>query len=108
MNLAKDSIRRVGRYFALQYIADQHGALVRMSWSWKRSRIAIGKGWKFMLRLLRCVRHDAHYARKLGRDGTDVSFEDLLVAWEELLREGSAVLGERLLAVRFREIIDAF
>ena len=37
MDLAKDSIRRGGRYFALQYLSDQRGALRRISWSWRRS-----------------------------------------------------------------------
>lgn len=66
MRLSKQDIRRVASYFALQYLANQGRALVRISWSWKRSRISIGKGWKFMLRMSRLVRYDVHYARKQG------------------------------------------
>ncbi len=108
MNLGNNSIRRVGRYFALQYLADQRGALVRMSWSWKRARVAIGKGWKFMVRMLRLVRHDVHYAYKFDREMPDVTFQDLLVSWEEVLTEGSTVIGGRLLEVRERQIVELF
>jgi hypothetical protein len=108
MNLAKDSIRRVGRYFALQYLADQRGALVRMSWSWKRSKFAIGKGWKYMLRALRFARYNVNQARKRGREVNEVNFPDLLVAWEELLSEGVALFGSTLFIVRNREITDVF
>jgi len=107
MNLGKDSIRRVGRYFALQYLSDQRGALVRMSWSWKRSRFAIGKAWAFMIREF----------RKRSRESTwcgtnpglvDVSFADLLVAWEKLLSRGWCLLGETIFCVQKRNIIELF
>jgi hypothetical protein len=79
-----------------------------MSWSWKRSRLAIGKGWKFMLRALRFARYNVNQVRKRGRDVSDVSFQNLLVAWEELLSEGSTVFGETLFVVRDREIVELF
>lgn len=107
MNLEKDSIRRVGRYFALQYLADQRGALVRMSWSWKRSKFALGKAWAFMLKAYRAR---STFATWTGTNpgGVEVSFQDLLHAWEELLTDGCCVLGETLFIVRDREVVELF
>jgi hypothetical protein len=86
MNLAKDSICRVGRYFALQYLSDQHGALVRMSWSWKRSRFAIGKAWSLLVReFLSRAKHACGLP--------DSKFPELLVAWEKLLEFGWCRFG---------------
>jgi|GEM_PF-4976936 len=107
MNLAKDSIRRVGRYFALQYLSDQRGALVRMSWSWKRSRFAIGKAWAFMLKAYKARSKFSTWCG-VNPGLVDVTFPDLLVAWEELLSEGTTVFGEKLFSVRDREIVDLF
>ena len=53
MRLSKEDIRRVGRYFAVQYLSDQRSALKRISWSWKRSRFALGKTWSFMVKQFR-------------------------------------------------------
>lgn len=53
MRLSKEDIRRVGRYFAVQCLSDQRGALKRISWSWRRSRFALGKTWSFMVKQFR-------------------------------------------------------
>jgi hypothetical protein len=86
MHLAKDSIRRVGRYFALQYLSDQRGALIRMSWSWKRSRFAIGKAWSLLIREF--VSRTKHVGGL-----PDSTFPELLVAWEKLLEFGWCRFG---------------
>ena len=44
----------------------------------------------------------------MEHDASDVTFNDRLVAWEELLSEVSVVFGARLIAVRLREIVDVF
>jgi hypothetical protein len=107
MDRGKDSIGRVGRYFALQYLADQRGALVRISWSWKRSRFAIGKAWAFMVKAYRARSKFATWSG-VNPGLVDVTFDDLLVAWQELLSEGTTVLGETLFSVRNREIVELF
>jgi hypothetical protein len=106
MNLAKDSIRRVGRYFALQYLADQRGALVRMSWSWRRARFAIGKGWKFMCRALWQINRERQ-ARD-WRDQPDLPFSDLLIASENLLTRGWCVLGSSIFVSQDRQVMELF
>src|SRR5262245_15143600 len=108
MNLSKQSIKNVGRYFALQYLSDQRGALRRVSWSWRRSRFAIGKGWTFMKRAFRFVRYNDNQARKCDGGVGEVTFQDLLVAWEELLSVGSCILGSVLFAVEDREVRELF
>jgi hypothetical protein len=86
MNLAKESIRRVGRYFALQYLSDQRGALVRMSWSWQRSRFAIGKAWSLLV-------SEFHSRSKWNCGLPDSTFQELLAAWEKLLELGWCRFG---------------
>jgi hypothetical protein len=107
MNLAKDSIRRVARYFAVQYLADQKNALVRMAWSWRRSRFAIGKAWKFMCRSLwRLNRERQALDWKLPRE--EIPFSELLDAWEKLLSVGWCHLGGVLFCVEGREVRELF
>jgi hypothetical protein len=107
MNLAKDSIRRVARYFAVQYLADQEDALVRMSWSWRRSRFAIGKAWKFLCRAFWKINRQ-RAARDWRDPQPDLSFSDLLIAWEELLSRGWCSLGGILFCVENRELRELF
>lgn len=107
MNLAKQDIRRVGRYFALQYLADQRGALVRMSWSWKRARFAIGKTWAFMVKQFRLRSQESTWCG-VNPGLVDVTFADLLVSWEELLSRGWCILGETLFCVQGREVKELF
>lgn len=107
MGLEKHDIRSVGRYFALQYLADQRGALVRMSWSWRRSRFAIGKAWKFMCRSLRRINHERQ-ALDWRNPREEVSFSELLIAWEKLLSVGWCTLGEVLFCVEGREVCELF
>jgi hypothetical protein len=98
MNLAKDSIRRVGRYFALQYLSDQRGALIRMSWSWQRSRFALGKGWSLLVSEFR--------SRSKWKAGLpDSTFGELLVAWEKLLEFGWCRSGANTYCVVDRVVV---
>jgi hypothetical protein len=107
MGLEKKDIRTVSRYFALQYLANQGDALVRMSWSWRRARFAIGKGWKFMWRALRRINR-RRQAQDWRYPCDDVPFSELLIAWEELLSVGSCTLGSVLFVVENREIEELF
>ncbi len=93
MDLSKQSIKNVGRYFALQYLSDQRGALRRVSWSWRRSRFAIGKGWNFMKRAFRFVRYNANQVRKGDSTVSEVTFQDLLIAWGRDCFEGVYVVS---------------
>ncbi len=108
MNLGKDSIRRVGRYFALQYLADQRGALVRMSWSWRRSKFAIGKAWAFMVKVFRRGKRIRVSWTESEEPFRDTTFPELLAAWEELLVDGVCVFGQKLFAVHERQVVELF
>ena len=107
MNLGKDSIRRVGRYFALQCLSDQRGALVRMSWSWKRSRFAISKAWAFMLKAYKARSTSSTWCG-INPGLVDISFSDFLAAWENLLSRGWCVLGSTIFVSKDREVIELF
>jgi hypothetical protein len=107
MGLEKKDIRTVSRYFALQYLANQGDALVRMSWSWRRSRFAIGKGWKFMCRALRRI-NQKRQSLDWREPMSDVPFRDLLLAWEELLSRGWCLLGDVMFSVEDREVTELF
>jgi hypothetical protein len=107
MNLSKDDIRRIGRYFALQYLADQRGALVRMSWSWRRSRFAIGKSWKTLCRSWRQI-NKLRDARSWKYDEPELPFSELLIAWEDLLTRGWCQLGGILFCAEGREVQELF
>jgi hypothetical protein len=107
MNLSKEDIRRVGRYFALQYLADQGDALIRMSWSWKRSRFALGKTWIFMVKEFRRRNRESTWCG-VNPGVVELTFADLLVAWEELLSRGWCILGEALFSVHEREVKQLF
>jgi hypothetical protein len=106
MGLSKRNIRAVARYFSIQYLAGQ-SALVRMSWSWRRSRFAIGKAWKFMCRSWRQI-NKRRQAQDWRNPCDDVPFSEVLIAWEELLSVGSCTLGSILFVVENREIEELF
>jgi len=107
MGLSRADVRFVGRYFAVQYLADQRGALVRMSWSWWRSRVALARGWETLKRL---GRERSDVATWCGRNPglVEATWSDIISAWESILREGQAVLGDTLLIVRGRDVVEAF
>jgi hypothetical protein len=106
MNLSKRDIRRVGRYFATQYLSGQ-SALKRISWSWKRSRFALGKTWSFMVKQFRLRSKESSWCG-VNPGLTDVTFQDLLVAWEKLLGHGWCILGSTLFCVQGREVKELF
>jgi len=107
MAVSKKDIKCVGRYFALQYLSDQGGALVRMSWSWWRSRVALARGWEALKAAAR-KRSEASTWCGCNPDFETVTIEDLVRAWEALLREGTAVLGETCFTVMGRDVVEVF
>ena len=107
MGLKRSDIRAVSRYFALQYLADQRGALVRASWSWRRSRVAMGKAWDD-LKGHASVTFEDDKARWGRRREFMFCLEEVLAAWEGLLLDGQAMLGETLLEARERRVVAVF
>jgi hypothetical protein len=107
MRVDRKDIRCVGRYFALQYLADQRGALVRMSWSWWRSRVALARGWESLKRLASVSFLDDTSKWGWRREYVHTMAE-VVAAWEHLLSSGGAMLGETLLEVRGRDVVEVF
>jgi heme-degrading monooxygenase HmoA len=105
MRCTKKDIQSVGGYFALQYLSDQRGALVRMSWSWWRSRVALSRGWETLKKMGR-VRSEASVWCGCSPTLYSVSMADVILAWESLLRSGEAMLGETLLIVKGRQVVE--
>jgi hypothetical protein len=93
MNLSTTDIRRVGRYFALQYLSDQRGALVRMSYSWRRGEVALGKSWEYFKSEWR--KKFSVYSTWCGLNPSTVSvtWYEFLDAWGELLLTGRTELA---------------
>lgn len=108
MNLSVQDIRAVGRYFALQYLSDQRGALVRMSYSWRRGEVALGKSWEFFKREWR--KKFSTFATWVGLNPStvSVSWYEFLDAWGDLLLSGRAELGGFLYVVWAGEVQEAF
>jgi len=107
MGLARKDVRAVGRYFAIQYLADQRGALVRASWSWRRSRLAIGKAWEDLKRHASETYQD-DTAKWGWRRQFLYTLEEVLQAWDAILRDGQGMLGEKLLEARGRRVVEVF
>jgi hypothetical protein len=82
----KNSIRNVARYFISQYLGGQ-SAVVRVSWSWWRSRVAIGKAWVSFKRLFGQGDFSNPWAG-LNWRVREVSRLDKLKAWDEFLLKG--------------------
>lgn len=91
MGRSGNSVQRVARYIVSQYLAGQKAsALVRASWSWWRSRVSIGRAWRFMKREMRDVTTSGiswtGFDRSLPRSA-------IIETWNEVLRKGSCVIA---------------
>jgi hypothetical protein len=82
----KNSIRNVARYFVGQYLGGQ-SAIKRVSWSWWRSRVAIGKAWSQFKKILGEGDFSNPWAGLHWRV-RQISKWNKFKAWEELLSEG--------------------
>lgn len=97
---------RLSRYMVAQYCGSQSG-FVRFSYSWWRCELALAKCWEALKKQAR-ARSDV--STWCGRNPglVTVTFVDLLSAWEALLREGAALLGDAFFIIRRRELVEAF
>lgn len=96
MGLSATDIKKVGRYFAIQYLATQEACKTRLSWSWRRGSIPIGRCWKFFLdEFRRAGGRYSSWHRWAGRSVSlvDVTFGDLLKAWGHFLNFGWCCFG---------------
>jgi hypothetical protein len=99
----KSSIKRVSRYMACQYLADQD-QLERMSWSWWRSKVAIGKAWEMFSHEVGRAMYDVYTWIGGNPIGKTVERWEKFRAWEKLLTEGWCILGRGHFFVSNRSI----
>jgi hypothetical protein len=100
MGKSKNDVKWVGKYFVSQYLAGQK-LIVRISWSWWRARVAIVKAWKFMCREYR-KRSEIYTWSGLNAGCVTLDFKQLLIAWDDLLRQGFCVMGDKFYIVNHR------
>ncbi|MGA2466201.1 MAG: hypothetical protein ABSH06_17850 [Thermodesulfobacteriota bacterium] len=106
MKKNKKSVKKVGSYFTIQYFAGQ-SSLVRISWSWWRARLAIGKGWSF---LKSQMMKGFETLTWLGRSQFDrtITYFDMLRAWDEILAKGWCVVGNAVIFISGRSLDIGF
>jgi hypothetical protein len=69
--------------------------------------VAIARGWEKLKKEFR-RRNDAATWTGCNPELQAVTFSDLLNAWENLLRDGTAMLGETMFEVQGREVVEVF
>ena len=101
-NRKKDA-KRTSKYMVTQYCVEQN-AFKRLSWSWWRLPVAMSRAWETLKRLGRETYGEwPHvYCRYT------FTMAELIAAWEHLLESGGAVLGDTLLAIRGRDLVEVF
>jgi hypothetical protein len=87
----KSNVKRIGRYCVQQYLAGQ-SAIVRVSWSWWRSAICLGKSFK---EFYQECRKGFEAARMAGISPftEDLTYGKMLGGWTKLLEQGYWYFG---------------
>lgn len=102
--------KNAARYLAAQYLAGQDGtALVRMSYSWKKCKLSLGRGWSSFRRLVADRCPVLWYERMYGRDVPVrdlLPMGDIVAAWRDLIQFGWCTCGGLVYLVRDREIVQ--
>jgi hypothetical protein len=106
VGLTRDDQRKLTRYIVTQYCSDQRG-LQRLSWSWWALPVALARGWESMKRLA-SVSYRDDSAKWGWRREYVFPMSVVVVAWEHLLESGEAFLGDTLLALSGRDVVEIF
>jgi hypothetical protein len=97
------NVTRVSRYFVGQYLANQD-AIKRVSWSWRRSRLPLGKAWLYMKReFLGSKDYSSPWG--FGIRPAILTKEELLKVWDQLLATGSCTVGKVRYFIKERTIV---
>lgn len=105
----KGSMSRIGGYLVEQYLAGQ-GAIVRVSWSWWRSGLAIGKAFKDYY--MECKQNN--YGRmimgmsKLEDYKYYIDYKKMMEGWNCLLERGSCQFNNLLFMITDKGIDFAY
>ena len=97
--------RKKAAWYMAQYTSDQHGKLRHISWSWWDLPIALAAGWETLKRLASESYQDEgfHWHREFV-----YTMAEVVAAWEHLLESGGAMLGDTVLEVRGRNVVEVF
>ena len=94
MDSKDGDLKRVSRYFCSQYLAGQ-SSITRVSWSWWRDGLAIGKAWDFYRKQLRKFSEIYSWVG-LNVSGEVVTFKRMIEGWNKILIEGWAIVGRMI------------
>ena len=102
---ARGSITKemAARYMA-QYVSDQDEKLQHTSWAWWALPVNLGEGWQTLKKVAREL-SEKPCVTAGGLEFQTVTKDDLVHAWEALLRHGAAALGEIVLTVVDRQVV---
>lgn len=92
----------ISRYFVSHYVAGQ-SQLKRMSWSWWRSKVAIGKAWEFYKKQVRQF-SEIYTWIGLNQNTVSVAYWGLLKGWREILTKGWCTLGDAIFFINNRQL----
>ena len=92
MTMEGHHFKRVGRYLVQQYLAGQ-SAIARISWSWWRGSLRIGKGWRSFQWLCRHVANRLLWKAE-SQGGDWVSYGEKIAGWTVLLLTGKWKWGK--------------
>lgn len=100
------STRNVAKYLVSQYLGGQC-ALIRVSWSWKRARLSIGKAWCSFRREWRRGEHINPFK---GMTGWCMKFSrhDMFDTWDKILRLGECSIGVAVFTIFERSVRVAY
>ena len=80
---------RVGSYLVTQYLAGEHheSLIVRVSYSWWRNRLPLGRGWLAVWRFCRSS-FQSYYDQKSSPFRSPLTMQELVHGWADLLTSG--------------------
>jgi hypothetical protein len=96
---------RVGKYMVTQYCANQRG-FEHLSYSWWSLPFSLARGWETVKALASVCFWDDERFR--WRREYVLPMSQVISAWEHLLDSGSCILGEMLLEVQGRNVVEVF
>lgn len=96
------SHKNIGRYIVTHYLGDQ-SQLKNMSYSWWRSKFAIGKAWEFYKRHARKFSDLSTYVG-FNQNIITVTYREMLKGWHQVLTQGYTILGSAVFFINNRQL----
>jgi hypothetical protein len=103
LRVGNRNVKRVSQYLVSQYLANQE-AIIRVSWSWRRSRLPLGKAWSYLKREFLGSK-DYNSSWGFGVRTAILTKEELLDVWDQILATGSCTVGKVRYIISERRLI---